>query len=73
MTSRRFKNRARRSEVPRTTWRVKTAIFRDFHQFYANETVYLELTTQQNHHFHIFSRDQAVSHPKFSAENDYDD
>ena len=30
-------------------------------------------TAQQNHYIHIFLREQAVSHPKFGAENDYDD
>ena len=30
-------------------------------------------TTQQNHYIHIRFRERAVSHPKFSAENDYDD
>ena len=30
-------------------------------------------TTQQNHFIHIFSRDQAVAHAKFSVESDYKD
>ena len=33
----------------------------------------LHVTTQQSHYIHMFLRDQAVSHAKFSAENDYDD
>ena len=32
-----------------------------------------EKTTQQNQHIHIFFRHQAGPHPKFIAENDYDD
>ena len=28
---------------------------------------------QQSHYIHIFLREQAVSHAKFSVENDYDD
>ena len=33
----------------------------------------LQRSAQQNHNNHIFWRDQAVSHTKFSAENDYHD